>query len=101
MVGITKSKREAEEGFHEALAKEGKISPENLMIAVMNGESSIVVDGKTRKITKTMIEAAQQLIPYRLPKLNSIDAVQRNVEMTHEDWINELEQDAQAETEGK
>lgn len=92
-------KKAAESGFHTVLA-DGGPTPESIMIAVMRGEGTIrvpkLVDGKDPggapyKITEKMIEAAKQLLPYRLPKLNAVDQVNRNVEMTHEDWINSID----------
>lgn len=94
-------KKAAESGFHTVLA-DGGPTPESIMIAVMRGEDTVrkatIRDGKDvggapYKITEKMIDAAKQLLPYRLPKLNAVDQVNRNVEMTHEDWINSLDDD--------
>ena len=82
-------KQAAEQGFHSILA-DGGPTPEAIMIAVMRGDDSVnngKATGRPVKITQRMVDAAEKLLPYRLPKLNSVDAVQRNVEMTHEDWI--------------
>lgn len=38
-------------------------------------------------------KAAALLLPYRVPQLNRVDAVNRNVEMSHEEWIKSLEDD--------
>ena len=86
-------KQAAEQGFHSILA-DGGPTPEAIMIAVMRGEEKIAngkATGAPYKITQKMIDAAEKLLPYRLPKLNSVDAVQRNIEMTHEDWIKEID----------
>lgn len=88
-------KKEAEKGFHALLA-DGGPTPEAIMIATMRGEDTVnngKATGRPVKITPKMIEAAEKLLPYRLPRLNSVDAVQRNVEMTHEDWIASLDED--------
>lgn len=86
----TKRKQEAERGFHETIDADG-ISPEGLLLAVVKGEESITVKGRPRKITAKMIKAAESLVPFRLPRLNSIDAVTRNVEMSHEEWIRSMD----------
>lgn len=92
-------KKQAETGFHSVLA-DGGPTPESIMIAVMRGEDTIrkptIRDGKDvggapYVITQKMIDAAEKLLPYRLPKLNAVDQVNRNVEMTHEDWINSID----------
>jgi len=91
---MSSKKKEAESGFHAVLA-DGLATPESVMIAVMRGETAILngTRGRPRKLTPRMIDAAEKLLPYRLPKLNAVDAVSRNVEMTHEDWINEIGND--------
>jgi len=86
-------KKQAESGFHNVLA-DGGPTPEGIMIAVMRGEDTIAngkATGRPYTITPKMIEAAEKLLPYRLPKLNAVDQVQRNVEMTHEQWIASLD----------
>jgi len=94
-------KKAAESGFHTVLA-DGGPTPEAIMIAVMRGDDTIrkptIKDGKDVggapfKITQKMIDAAEKLLPYRLPKLNAVDQVNRNVEMTHEDWISSIADD--------
>lgn len=91
-------KKAAESGFHTVLA-DGGPTPESIMIAVMRDQETVYVPtfkegrdvgGRPHKITQKMIDAAEKLLPYRLPKLNAVDQVNRNVEMTHEDWINSI-----------
>jgi hypothetical protein len=94
MVGITKSKKEAEQSFHEAL-QDGE-TPEGLIIKVMRGDTKL----GNRKITALMVQAARDLLPYRLPKLNAIDAQVKNVELTHEQWLAQLEDEDQADDGG-
>lgn len=89
------TKKQAESGFHSVLA-DGGPTPEAIMIAVMRGEDTVnngKATGRNVKITQKMIDAAERLLPYRLPKLNAVDQVSRNVEMTHEDWINSIDSD--------
>jgi len=88
MPGAPKHKKAAEQSFHDVLG-DGGATPEMIMIAVMRGETDIAATpgAKKVKLTKQMIEAAQTMLPFRLPRLNSVDAVQRNVSMTHEEWI--------------
>lgn len=88
----TTDRKAAEQTFHSLFA-DGVETPESIMVRVMHGQTTIMHKGKQRRITKEMQNAASMLLPYRLPRLNSIDAVQRNVEMTHEDWINQMDGD--------
>lgn len=71
----------------EAAMAEG-ISPEVFVLQVAQGKRAI----KTKK-DKEMYEAAKLLLPYRLPRLNNIDAVNKNVDMTHEDFIKQQMED--------
>lgn len=90
------TKKEAEQDFHAILA-DGGPTPEQIMIAVMRGEKTIKngnpKGGHPYTITEKMIAAAEKLLPYRLPKLNAVDQVNRNVAMSHEDWIKSLDGD--------
>lgn len=93
MASGTPHRKEAERGFHEKIAEEG-VTPEGIIQAVMMGESHVVLaNGTRRKITREMRTAAETLLPYRLPKLNAIDAVQRNVDMTHEEWLKQMDEE--------
>lgn len=92
MPGAPKHKKEAEQGFHAILA-DGDLTPEDVMIAVMRGQKTITRKGKTTKLSDKMYNAARDLISFRLPRLNAIDAVQKNVDMTHEDWLKSLDDD--------
>jgi hypothetical protein len=76
--------------FQEAC--ELDISPEGLLIQVMRGRTMVRdVKGRRIKVTDRMIDAAKALMPYRLPKLNAIDARIKHVELTHEDWIRDID----------
>lgn len=81
----------AEQTFHALFLHEPE-TPESLLVKVMNGQTTITKRGKQMRITKEMQKAAELLLPYRLPRLNSIDAVNRNVEMTTEEWIKSLDE---------
>lgn len=90
-MGAPKHKQEAEKAFHEAIT-DGEIAPESLILAVMRGQATYLNSaGEKVEITDRMYQAAKDLIPYRLPRLNSIDATTKNVGMTHEEWIREME----------
>ena len=92
MVGAPKRKKEAEASFHDVLA-DGGPTPESIMIARMRGAATVRgVDGTEIPLTASMYEAAKDMIQFRLPRLNSIDAVQRNVDMTHEEWIRQMDE---------
>jgi hypothetical protein len=86
-------RKEAEKTFH-TLFKDGAETPESIMVKVMHGQTTIMHNGKRKRITKEMQNAASMLLPYRLPRLNAIDAVQRNVDMTHEEWLESLDDGA-------
>jgi hypothetical protein len=86
---VTKKQRN-EMAFNELITDGGE-TPEGLILKVMRGKYG---DGKGKGMTKAQrqrYEAALALLPYRLPRLNSIDAVNRNVAMTHEEWIKSLD----------
>lgn len=48
-----------------------------------------IINGKVKltKRNRFRFEAAKALLPHQLPRLNSVDVVQRNVEMTHEEFV--------------
>ena len=83
--------RKANEQTFAGLFRDGAETPESIVTKVMWGQTTIMHLGKRRKISKTMQDAAMALLPYRLPRLNSIDANVKNVDMTHEEWINEMD----------
>lgn len=72
------------------LFKEGAVSPEELMVKVMHGDEKIFVKSKERRITTKMIDAAKTLLPYRLPRLNAIDAEVKTIEIPHEVWVAQM-----------
>lgn len=86
------SERRANEQTFHGLFSDGSETPESIMVQVMNGKTHICQKGHKRRITNTMIDAAKCLLPYRLPRLNAIDAVNRNVEMTHEEWVRMMDE---------
>jgi hypothetical protein len=82
---VTK-KQQAQADFN-TLVTDGGDTPEAFVLKVMRTRG-------TKAMSKGMrqrFEAACVLLPYRLPRLNSIDATNRNVGMTHEEWIKSLE----------
>lgn len=83
-------KQQAEAAFNE-LVTEGGDTPEAYVLKVMRGKV------KMTKNTRARYDAALALLPYRLPRLNSIDATNRNVGMTHEQWIASLDQEGNGE----
>lgn len=83
------TKKDNERTF-AGLFNDGEETPEGLIVKVMRGQANITRKGKEQRITKEMVNAAMALLPYRLPRLNSIDAQVRNVEMSHEDWLESM-----------
>jgi len=63
-----------------------KPTPEEVVVRVMHGDGDNV-------ITDRQLEAAKMLLPYRLPKLATVEAHVATEEMTHEEWIASLEED--------
>lgn len=76
-------KKQAQKKF-EQLVGDG-LAPEVMLLEVAQGKRKI----KT-KDQREQYEAAKLLLPYRLPRLNNIDAVNKNVDMSHEDFIKNL-----------
>lgn len=64
------------------------LTPEALILEVAQGTRKI----KTKQ-HQQQYAAALALLPYRLPRLNNIDAVNRNVDMSHEDFIKSLSEE--------
>ena len=86
--GLSPRKAEASATFQQLCED---VSPEAIVHAIMRGENTIRINGQSVEITDRMLAAAKDFLPFRLPRLNSIDAVNRNVDMTHEDWLRSLE----------
>lgn len=82
------SKKAAQAKF-EVLIADG-LTPEAFILEVAQGKRKI----KT-KDQREQYEAAKVLLPYRLPKLNNIDAVNKNVDMSHEDFIKQLQEESE------
>ncbi|HKY45622.1 MAG TPA: hypothetical protein VJM50_21210 [Pyrinomonadaceae bacterium] len=91
--------RAENERTFSGLFKNGEETPESIMAKVMWGQDTIMHRGKQQRITKSMVTAAQALLPYRLPRLNSIDAVQVNVDVTQDEWAKMLA-DEEAQNDG-
>lgn len=89
---MTDTRQKAEKDLHRIL-QEGGVTPEELLVKVMYGQETVTVNGKTKKITATMIAVARDFLPYRLPKLNSIDAQIKNVNMTTEEWLKAMDEE--------
>ena len=85
-MAISRKEKEENEQTFAAMFRDGEETPESVMVKVMRGQKSIMRRGKQQRITKEMVRAAEVLLPYRLPRLNSIDAQVKNVDMTHEEW---------------
>lgn len=77
-------KQKAELAFND-LVNDGQDTPEAFVLKVMRNKI------KLTKANRQRYDAACVLLPYRLPRLNSIDATNRNVGMTHDEWIRSLE----------
>lgn len=90
--------RKANEQTFSGLFRDGAETPESIITKIMWGQQTITHAGKRKRITKEMQRAAEALLPYRLPRLNAIDAQVKNVEMTHEEWINEMDRQDDAKT---
>ena len=84
--GVTDRKKEAATTFAGMFEGKDKPTPEQLVVDVMHGAGD-------NKITDRQLEAAKTLLPYRLPKLQNVEAHVATTEMSHEDWINSLEED--------
>lgn len=74
------TKKQRQQAFAEAV-QEG-VAPENFVLDVMRGKRKVI-----SKQQQVQYNAALALLPYRLPRLNNIDATQKNVDMSHEDFI--------------
>ena len=78
--------KQTETSFHGLFGKgDDKITAPEVYLA------SVISD--PTQYDEKKFKAAALLLPYRVPQLNRVDAVNRNVEMTHEDWIKSLEDD--------
>lgn len=67
------------------------IAPEVFVLQIAQGKRQI----KTKK-DREAYEAAKLLLPYRLPRLNNIDATNKNVDLSHEEFIKQqMEEEGQ------
>lgn len=81
--------KQTETSFHGLFGQgEDKITAPETYIATIISDPTQYDEKK--------FKAAALLLPYRVPQLNRVDAVNRNVEMTHEEWIRQLEDDPTA-----
>lgn len=82
--GLSDRKKEASNNFAALFdGEEDHPTPEEIVVKVMWGDGD-------NSITDRQLEAAKMLLPYRLPKLNNVDAHVATTEMSHEDWINSI-----------
>lgn len=85
--GISDRKKAASDSFASMFdGHEERPSPEKVIVDVLWGKGN-------NEITDRQFEAAKILIPYRLPKLNTVEAHVATEDMTHEEWIAMLEGD--------
>lgn len=84
--GLTAKKKEAMESFAELFdGSDDKPTPEKIVVDVMHGKGD-------NTITERQFEAAKVLLPYRLPKLNNVEAHVATEAMTAEEWINTIDE---------
>lgn len=81
---ITDRKKEAATSFANMFDGEDKPTPEELVVRVMHGDGD-------NEITDRQLEAAKLLLPYRLPKLQNVEAHVATEDLSHEEWIASLE----------
>lgn len=80
------TKKDNAKKFEELMAD--GVTPEAFILQVAQGKRNI-----TGKRQREQYEAAKLLLPYRLPRLNSIDAINKNVDMTQDDFIKKLSEE--------
>lgn len=85
---------EARKLTFQQLCEDG-ITPEALLLEIMRGKEFVSINGRKKKVTAQMYDAACRLMPYRLPRLNSIDAHVKTVDLTQEEWVAQLDRDQQ------
>lgn len=85
--GTGKRKEQAAEKFSQMFDGADKPSPEQVIVDVMHG----TIREGSNEYTAQQIEAAKTLLPYRLPKLNNIEAHVATEEMSHEEWVASLD----------
>lgn len=83
----------AQETFN-ALCQEGE-TPEAIVLKVMRGCRALPYGpnetASNEVVTDRQYEAAKALLPFRLPRLNSVDATTKNVTLSHEQWLEALD----------
>ncbi len=86
--GISDRKKEATGNFASLFdGAKNHPTPEELVVKVMWGETG------DNSVTDRQLEAAKTLLPYRLPKLQNVEAHVATEEMSHEEWIASLDLD--------
>tara|TARA_R110000744_G_scaffold326330_4_gene432106 strand:- start:17971 stop:18249 length:279 start_codon:yes stop_codon:yes gene_type:complete len=89
--GITDRKKEAASTFAGMFdGSEAKPTPEEIVVRVMHGDGD-------NTVTDRQLEAAKLLLPYRLPKLATVEAHVATTEMSHEEWIKQMDEDDEDE----
>jgi hypothetical protein len=93
MEGLNMKRDDAEKTLNSIFSKDEMVTPEELIAKVIQGDTHIHKKGEQRRISKQMIEAAKIMLPYRLPRLNAVDADVRNTDVPHEQWVEKLAAD--------
>lgn len=81
----TKRKRVASQNFNELLMDGGE-TPYGLLTKVMRSKDA------AKKVTATQLQAARDLLPYSLPRLQAIEAVAPGTIMGHEEALDALDE---------
>ena len=79
-------KRKASQSFSDLLM-DGKETPYGLLTKVMRDKEA------AKKVTPAQLQAARDLLPYALPRLQAIEAVPQGTIMGHEDALDALDDD--------
>lgn len=87
--GLSPTKKAAQANF-AALCDAGK-SPEEIVLIVMTGGKD------AEKVTDRQYQAAKDLLRYRLPALQSVEATVARTELTHEQWIDQMDKEIEGE----
>lgn len=91
--GSTDDDREAMLDWNRKVEAEKRVTGALFLRAIIN-------DKVKRATLAQKLDAAKALLPHELPRLNSVDHVQRTVTMTHEQWIEEIDRERAAQDNG-
>lgn len=80
-----KKKRKASQNFSEILLDGGE-TPYGLLTKVMRSKEA------AKKVTPAQLQAARDLLPYALPRLQAIEAVPQGTLLGHEDALDQLDE---------